>query len=316
MSKHLVTIGDLVLDIILPVTLPVTSGSHQHATDRRIESGGAANTIITARNLGLEVTAAGSVGSDVYGEQILHSLRERGADCHFVTVLPDTTTTLVITLTDRASGEHVFLGHYGEGPEVPYPDGLDARIEAADALFLSGYTLAEKRMAAFALRALDHAFKRGTKIFMDAGPLLQLADQDQVKWALERTFLLFLTEEEAKLATQGKSGPEAYADLLRHGPTYAVVKRGALGCTIVTVDWWLEFPAFPIENVVDTVGAGDVFAAAYIAGVVHALEIRECARLANAAGAVCVQKVGAGTNAPTSEEIMTMLAGEAVDFLC
>lgn len=318
MSKHLVTLGDLVLDIILPVTLPVEGGSHQQVTDRRIEPGGAANTIITARNLGLEVTVAGTVGSDVYGEQILCPLRECGADCQYVTVLPDTTSTLVITLTDRARGDHVFLGHYGEGPAVPYPDGLSARIEAADALFLSGYTLVEKRLATLARRAINYAYKLGIRIFLDAGPLLLLADQDQVKWALERTFLLFLTEDEAERITQSKSGPDAYADLIQQGPTYAVVKRGMLGCTIVTADWQLDVPGFPAQHVVDTVGAGDVFAAAYIAGVIHGLEIRECARLANAAGAACVQKIGAGTNAPTSAEMMAVLneAGEPVSFPC
>jgi sugar/nucleoside kinase (ribokinase family) len=318
MSKHLITIGDLVLDIILPVALPVESGHHQHVTDRRIVPGGAANMINTARNLGLDVTVVGIVGSDVYGDHILHALNENGADSRFVMVVPDTASTLVITLTDRASGEHVFLGHYGDGPEMVYPDGLDEQIEAADALFLSGYTLAEKRIAAVAMHALDHAYQHGTKIFMDVGPLLQLADQKQVKWALERTFLLFLTEEETTLLAPGKSGSDAHTDLLRLGPTYIVVKHGEEGCTISTADWQLDFPAFPVKNVVDTVGAGDAFAAAYIAGVVNGLEIRECARLANATGAACVQKVGSGTNVPTCGEIIAVLneAGERVDFLC
>ncbi|MBN1565231.1 MAG: carbohydrate kinase family protein [Anaerolineae bacterium] len=318
MVKKLITIGDLVLDIIFPVRLPVVGGQHQPVADRRIEPGGAANTVITARHLGLDVLVVGTIGSDVYGERIREPLAQTGADCRFVVAAPDTASTLVMTLTDRASGEHVFLGHYDDGPEMAYPDGLDEQIEAADALFLSGYTLAEKRMAAVATRALDHAHQHGVKIFMDVGPLLQMADQDQVKWALERTYLLLLTEEEAALVTQGKSGPEAYAELLLQGPTYAIVKRGAEGCTIVTAEWWLEFPGFPVEKVIDTVGAGDTFAAAYIAGVVHGLEIRECARLANATGAACVQKIGCGTNAPTYDEIMAVLTttGEAVNFLC
>jgi ribokinase len=318
MGKHLVTIGDLVLDIIMPVTLPIVGSQHQSLTERSTEPGGAANTIITARNLGLDVTVVGTVGSDVYGERILRPVRDSGADCSFVTIQPDTTSTIVVTLTDRESGEHVFLGHYGEGPDVPYPDGLDVCIAQADALFLSGYTLADSRIAAMAQRALKCAYEAGVPIYLDVGPFLNHADQELVRWVLERTHLLFLTDEETSQVVDQRRGPEAYADLLLHGPTYAIVKRGASGCIVVTVDWWLDFPAFPVETVLDTVGAGDAFAAAYIAGVLNGLEIRECALLANATGAASTRKVGAGSNAPTCDEIMAVLegAGESIDFSC
>ncbi len=125
----------------------------------------AANFIVAARNLGIEVSAAGAVGDDAYGAQILAPLRERGVDLSSVVVTPGSTSTIVITLTDRQSGEHVFLGNYGEGPEIPYPKGLDARIDQADALFLSGYTLVEKRIVPMTLRAVEYAHKRDKPIY-------------------------------------------------------------------------------------------------------------------------------------------------------
>lgn len=314
MTKHLITIGDLVLDIILPVTLPVHPEQHQHAAQRRIEPGGATNTIITARNLGLRVTVVGAVGADFYGEQILTPLRATGADCSLVEVTPDSATTLVVTLTDQHSGEHVFLGHYGEGPVAIYPAGLDEQIEQADALFLSGYTLAETRLSAVAQQALDYAYQRNVPIYLDVGPFLNHADQELVNWTLERTHLLFLTEEETAQVIDHSAGREAYAELLMHGPTYAVIKRGSAGCKVVTVDWWLDFPAFSVDQVVDTVGAGDCFAAAFIAGLISDLPLNDCATLANATGAANAQKVGAGTNSPTRAEIQAILdaAGETL----
>lgn len=318
MGKHLVTIGDLVLDIIMPVTFPVRGGMHQQVTDRRIEPGGAANTVIAALRLGLDVSLAGAVGSDVYREEILRPLRAAGANLDHVIVMPHTESTLVVTLTDRASGEHVFIGHYGTSEEMPYPPGLDHVIAQADAVFLSGYTLVERRVVAMALRALDRAVDTGVPIFMDVGPLLKMADQVHIRRALESTHMLFLTADEAQLVTQGRTGPEAYAEILTLGPRHAVIKRGPQGCMIVTSDWWLDVPAFAVDQVVDTVGAGDVFDAAFIAGMLQGLSMRECALLANATGAASTRKIGSGTNAPTYEEVMAVLAeaGETVNFSC
>jgi sugar/nucleoside kinase (ribokinase family) len=316
MAKHVISIGDLVLDIIIPVRFPIRGGEHQIPADRRTEPGGSANFMIAARNLGLEITAAGAVGADVYGELILTALRARGVDVSHISVTPGSMSTIVITLTDRQSGEHVFLGHYGEGPEVPYSEGLDAKIEQADAVFLSGYTLVEKRIVPMVLRAVEHAHELRKPIYMDVGPLLTIADRDRVKWVLERTFMLFLTEEEVPLVTKGLSYQEAYAELLLQGPTFAVVKRGPQGCVIVTRDCWYEVPAFQVEQVVDTVGAGDNFDAAFMAGMLNGLEARASALLANAMGAANTQKVGAGTNSPTRAEVMAILeaAGERIDF--
>jgi ribokinase len=316
MTKRIVSIGDLVLDIIMPVRLPIRGGEHQNLPDRRTEPGGSANFIVAARHLGLAVSAAGAVGDDAYGAQILAPLRERGVDLSSVVVTPGSTSTIVITLTDRQSGEHVFLGHYGEGPEIPYPKELDAKIDQADALFLSGYTLVEKRIVPMTLRAIDYAHKRDKPITMDVGPLFKLADELHVKWVLKHVYLLFLTADEASLVT--KHDERAYADLLLEGPKFAVVKAGAQGCMIVTRDGWFQVPAFKMDHVVDTVGAGDTFDAAFVAGLINGLEMRECALLANAMGAASTQKVGAGTNAPTCAEVMAVLekAGEKINFTC
>jgi sugar/nucleoside kinase (ribokinase family) len=317
MAKHIVSIGDLVLDIIMPAAFPIRIGEHQNLAERRIEPGGSANFIIAAHNLGIEVSAAGAVGDDVYGTQILAPLRARGVDVTNVAVSPGSTSTIVVTLTEERTGEHVFLGSYGDGPEIPYPKGLDAQIEQADALFLSGYTLVEKRIVSMTLRAVEYAHHLGKPIYMDVGPLFKLADEEHVKWVLKHVYLLLLTADEASLVTN-EQYEQAYADLLLEGPKFAVVKVGAQGCVIVTRDWWFQVPAFQVDRVVDTVGAGDTFDAAFVAGLLNGLEMRECALLANAMGAASTQKVGAGTNAPTCAEMMAVLdkAREKVDFTC
>lgn len=317
MAPHIVSIGDLVLDVILPVTLPVQPGQHQTSPERHVEPGGAANFMIAARHMGLDVSAAGAIGEDAFGALILDGLRSEGVDTAYVVAMPGSSSTLVIALTDRASGEHTFVGNYGAGPPVAYPAGLDACIAGADAMFLQGYTLAEERIAPLALRGLDRAAEAGTPVFLDAGPFLAHVPPEIVRRVVAGSALLLMTEDEVPLVSEGRTGGAAYAYLLASGPATLVVKRGPAGCTIVTRDGALALLGYPAQ-VVDTSGAGDCFDAAFVAGLLRGLALADCGRLANAMGAAAVGRAGAGRNAPTCADVMAILqgAGDEVNYAC
>jgi ribokinase len=317
MSKHIVSMGDLVLDVILPVRLPVLPGQHQDPGTRRVEPGGAGNVMIAARRMGLNVSAAGTVGADVFGRAILDALQAERIDTTHVAYVPGSTSTLVIVLTDQATGEHTFVGDYGQGSEVPYPAGLDATIASADALFVQGYTLAEARVVPMARSAIGHAIMSEVPIILDVGPFMAHVSAADRAWVVEHTALLLMTEDEMPLVSQGRSGPDAYDSLLAQGPRTLVIKQGAAGCTLVTRDRLERVPGFQMP-VVDTVGAGDCFDAAFLAGYLNELSLWECGRLANAMGAAAVGKMGAGRNTPTCDEVMALLrqAGDRIDFPC
>ena len=318
MGKRVVTVGDLVLDIIMPVELPVRPWRHQTASRRNVQPGGMANFVLTAVNFGLDVSVAGAVGTDAFAPLILEPMRERGVDLTNVVAIPNGGTTLVIVLTDKDEDKHVFVGQHGEGPEAPYPEKLDETIKAADALFLEGYSLVEKSGVSMASRALDRAYEVGTPIYLDAGPFLKYADPEQVRRVLERTHLLFLADDEAPYAAEGEVGPNAFARLLTMGPKFVIAKRAAKGSMVVTPDWWLDIPPYPVERIVDSVGAGDTFDAVFMAALFQGLPLQDCAKLANAAGSLIVQRVGGGVTAPTCEETLALLraAGDEVNFSC
>jgi sugar/nucleoside kinase (ribokinase family) len=317
MAGHVVSVGDLVLDVVLPVTLPVVGGQHQEPAFRRVEPGGAANFLFAARHMGLQVTAAGAVGADVFGQLILDALRDAEIDTAHIVAVPGSTSTLVIALADPASGQHAFIGHYGSGPDVPYPDGLDAALSNADALFVMGYTFAEKRIVPLALRALEQAKAIGLPVYLDVGPFMAAVPADLVAHITAQADVILMTEDEVALVCEGDTGDEAYARLLARGPHTLIVKQGASGCVIVTPDGQTRVPGYPAE-VVDTIGAGDCFAGAFLAGRLNGLDLVDAAKLANAMGAATVQKAGAGSNAPTCAEVMDILAraGERLDFPC
>jgi sugar/nucleoside kinase (ribokinase family) len=312
---NVVSVGDLVLDIILPVKLPITT--HLDVPTRRVEPGGAGNFMLAARHLGMGVSAVGAVGADVFGAQILDILREEGVDTTCVVVVPGSTTTLVIALTDQRSGEHVFIGHYGEGAEAPYPSHADELIAVADALFLQGYTLVEKRVVPMALRAVERAAAASIPIYLDVGPFMAQVPRERIRWIVEWADVLLMTEDEVPLVCEGMSGEAAYEQLLAAGLQVLVIKQGASGCLLATPNMREEVPGFAAK-LVDTVGAGDCFDAAFIVGRLHGLSLHDSALLANAMGAAAVQKMGAGRNAPTCPEVKAILsqAGVELDIPC
>ena len=317
MSRRIVSVGDLVLDVILPVRLPVLPGQHQDPGMRRMEPGGAGNVMIAARRMGLEVAAAGTVGADAFGAHILEALRAEGIDTTQVVTMPASTTTLVIVLTDQESGEHTFIGDYGQGPAVPYPPGLDALIAASAALFVQGYTLAERRIVPLALRAIERAAASGVPLYLDVGPFMAFVVPAHVPWVVERAALVLMTEDEVPLVSGGLAGRAAYERLLAAGPQMLVIKQGAAGCAVITPGSEQRVPGFTVP-VVDTVGAGDCFDAAFMAGHLSGLSPWACGRLANAMGAAAVQRMGAGRNAPSCADVLAILeqAGDRIAYRC
>lgn len=317
MGKHIVSVGDLVLDVILPVRLPVQPGAHQESPERRVEPGGAGNFMIAARRMGLTVSAASAVGADGFGTLILEALGAEGVDLSCVVREPGSTSTLVIVLTDPQSGEHTFVGSYGQGPDVSYPPALDAVIARADALFVQGYTLSEHRVVAMARRAIERARQGGVPVMLDAGPFMAYVPPDLGEWAVAQSAVVLATEDEVPLVANGQSGPQAWRAVLAKGPGLLVIKRGEAGCALVTTQGVEQVPGFRVP-VTDTVGAGDCFDAAFLAGLLNGLPLRQCARLANAMGAAVVQRMGAGRNAPTCADVLALLedAGERIDYPC
>ncbi len=310
--QHLVSVGDLVLDILMQIRLPVEAGRHQHTDILRADPGGAGSVMIAARRLGLAVSAIGTVGDDLFGTQILSGLRAEGIDTRGVTVPSGSASTLVNVFTDRVSGEHVFVGHRGAGPIIAATETTRAIIASADALFVDGFALADARTQALAFDAIEQARTAQIPVYFDPGPMLPREQPALARRATEQADAVLLTGDEAEILTDG-----AVAVLLAGASGLVIVKNGSAGCTIVTDHATRTIAGFPAATI-DTVGAGDCFDAAFMAARLNGRRIEDAALLANAAGAASVQKVGAGTNVPTCAEINLLLAaaGKSLRFSC
>ena len=307
MPKRLVTVGDLVADLVLDARLPLQADQHQTAKSLRFEAGGACTTILSARNLGLAVAALGTVGVDFQGQMLLEILNAAAVDTTALLIPPDSTTTTVLALTDTAQGEHVFVGHYGVGADIGFTSVAEARLRSADAVFIPGYTLVEARLAPLVAGVFDRLAEQNCPLYFDVGPFSRQLSRAQVNQVLAVCDTLLLTEDEIAFVADGAGGIDACRRLCaRHRELTIVLKLADAGCRILSRSLDLACPGFAVD-VVDTVGAGDAFAGAYIWAELNGHSPQECGTIANAMGAASVRKLGAGRNAPSCAEVQTLL---------
>lgn len=299
-----VTVGGIVADLIVPIqSFPITPQVHQVVERLIVEPGGLGNCLVVASRLGLHAAALGWVGQDIFGDQIVSSLRHEAVDVEHVLRLPGRSTISTV-LVDRV-GQHVFVGSMGvRGPDH-LPDEWRPILENATWVMSDGWVLVQNPDPIE--EAIVQAHAQGRKTVFDPGPLLHRVPDQRIARVLAATTVLLLTEEEAvRLVGSGSPGQLTKA-LLARGPSLVALKRGVEGALIATRSESFEQPAFPV-TVRDTTGAGDAFDAAFIAGLAFGLPVPSAATLASVAGAVAVSKLGTGTAMPTRAEISAFIS--------
>ncbi|MCY4020447.1 MAG: carbohydrate kinase family protein [Chloroflexi bacterium] len=307
MIKRLVTVGDLVVDLLLDVRLPIAADEHQMSPTLLLEPGGACSTILAARNLGLEVAALGAVGADFQGRLLLDIMEAASVDTSALVAPAGSTTTTVIALADQTGGGHVFLGNYGEGPDIALTDAAREQLKRADVVFVPGYSLVEERLRPLIEGVLEFVNDSPTPLYVDVGPFLGQLERGKVERVLALTDVLLLTEDEIPFASDGETGIKACRRLLQRYPSLLIIlKLAEQGCRIMGPELDIRCRGFPVA-VVDTIGAGDVYAAAFIWSRAQGYALADCGTIANAMGAASVTKAGAGRMAPTCSEIQALL---------
>lgn len=309
MEPTLVTLGDLVADLIVPIDeLPIQAQQHQIAHDMTIEAGSTGSVLILAARLGLRARALGVVGQDLYGEHVRAALAASGVDVGGVVAPPGGRTTTSIGLVDGA-GQHVFVWMRGTGLPQHFNPAWRPIVEQAGAVFSTGYALQPPATftPAAVLEGIAIAHARNIPVFFDLGPAAGQAVRAHVDAAIGQATVFLATSEEIAGWTGLADPQRAAREILSRGPAMVVVKLGADGCLIVTPDHEQQIEAFPVA-VRNTAGAGDAFSAACIYGYLRGFPLRQIGLLANAAGALTVAALGTGTCLPQRAAIAELLA--------
>ena len=259
----LVTLGDLLLDVIVRLSQPLAEGADADAVTKLGPGGQAANVAAWVAELGGEARFLGKRADDEAGRTAAGALARYGVDVHGPVVAGRTGTIVALVGVD---GARTMASDRGVSPDFQADELHPAWLDGCSHLHLPGYSLLRSPIDGTALRAAELAPRLSVDLsswsaIRDFGP-------ERFRERLEqlRPAIVFANEDEERIL----GGP-------LDGCTW-ILKRGPLGARFGDV----ELPAVPADAI-DTTGAGDALAAGYLVGGPE---------LALAAAARCVAQLG------------------------
>lgn len=257
---------------------PSVSGPLETAAEFRLEAAGAeSNLAVHLAREGFDVAWAGAIGDDPLGRRLLAAIAETGVDTSFVAVDKDAPTG--VYFKDPGEGSTtVYYYRAGSaasrlGPEFAHTLPLDSvRI-----LHISGITAAlSESCRALLNRLIDDRHAAGLPVSFDVNYRARLWSKDAAAPVLRelasRCDIVLVGRDEAESLWDTPTDDDIRA-LFPDVPRL-VVKDGDVGATEYTEAGRVFVPAFPVE-VVETVGAGDAFAAGYLSGLLEGADSTE-----------------------------------------
>jgi len=259
-----------------------------------ISGGCAANTATGTTSFGARSAFIGKVRNDKLGLSFSHDVRAAGVafDVPLATDGPATARSFILVTPDGERTMNTYLG----AAQLLGPEDIDAETIAGSAItYLEGY-LWDPPRAKEAFRkaaAIAHGAQRTVALTLSDSFCVDRWRDEFLQLVRSKTVdLLFANEAELHSLYQTADFATAVA-ALRADARMAVVTRGERGCLTVSGGRTEEVPAFPIERLVDTTGAGDLFAAGFLFGLSRKVDLADAARLGALAAAEIIQHLGA-----------------------
>jgi sugar/nucleoside kinase (ribokinase family) len=249
MPPDLITVGDVMLDGSLPEPVP---GRRVHGRLELRPGGSAANVALAAAGLGARSAVIGRVGADAAGRLLRDALAEAGVE-PLLARDPDVATGCVIV-----AGTAI-VADPGASARL-LPDDLPQTLEAG-AVLVSGYSLLQSGPEAAARAALERARTGWLAVDAASAVLLEAFGVDRFFDATRSVDVLLANAEEARALT-GLDGEEAALALARRY-RIACVKLGRDGAVAAVERTTMRASPQPLEPV-ETLGAGDAFAAGFL----------------------------------------------------
>ena len=261
---------------------------------RELSGGSAANTAAGVAALGLSAGFIGQLGEDQLGEIFAHDIQSLGVE--FDTAprngIGATARCLILVTPDAQRTMNTFLG----AAQMLGPDAVDpSQIARAKILYLEGYLWDPADPRAAMYKAMDAAHAAGTKVAftLSDGFVVHRHRADLMRLLDERRIdILFANQVEAEALAEVPDVEGAVAALKDKVETL-VVTRHEHGATATRGGERVDVPAEPIKELVDTTGAGDLFAAGFLAGQARGLGLEKSLRLGAIAAAEVIQHYGA-----------------------
>lgn len=265
-----------------------------------IQGGGqAATAIACAARLGLNTAFIGTVGWGAIGQFSIDTLKKEGVDTSFVVQQNDHSPALSSIIIEKNKGSRTIIADRGTLKNIPIKDEMYEVIKNSKIVHSDAHFPEEN------LKLIKFARENGVEICMDAEPHTPNSEQF-VHYSdiliVSRRFVEDRYEQDYE---------KALNDFMDYGAKIAIItlgKYGSIGiakgdkyCTTVS--------EYPVEDVVDTTGAGDVFHGAFLYGYLQGWDLEKNMVFANVCSGLKCRKMGGRLGMPTLEEAMKHMEG-------
>jgi sugar/nucleoside kinase (ribokinase family) len=260
-----------------------------------ISGGAAANTAAGVDSMGGEAGYVGKVRDDQLGEVFAHDIRAIGVEYEtsFAAEGPPTGRCLILVTPDA---ERTMRAYLGAAHGLRAVDIDQDQVARSKVIYVEGYLWLPDETGEALHRAVDVTGAAGREIAITlSDPFVVETRRKEFLDLLDggKVDLVFGNEDEIKALYEVDDFDDAVR-LVAQQCSVAALTRGAQGSVVVTADAGpVAVPAQPVERVVDTTGAGDLFAAGFLYGWTHDADPAECARLGGIAAAEVISHIGA-----------------------
>lgn len=295
MRPDLTVLSDCVVDIYFRVKRFPAAGEALLGELVGFDVGGACTVAVAASRLGLKVNVVDTVGDDLFASFLLERLRSFGVTTNIRRARGKHTSVVAVLL--GPGNQHTYVGNPGPSLRIGRSTLLPL---LGRTLFLDGYATLKmgpgsKRAL---LAALREARQKGLRVFFDPGPVV-----DKIEGLRDLVALcdvVFVNEEESHMLSSAMG-----TDLGRlSGKTIFVVKCGPKGAKLVWRGKTQMCPTVRARG--HSVGAGDVFDAAYLWATIRGLDPELCCFVANSAARLKLRALGCA-GIPTAQQVVSNL---------
>lgn len=289
---------------------PETEGPLRYVGTFTKPIGGAeSNVAIALARLGHSAGWFSKLGDDEFGRYIKSTIMGEEVDVSRVTIDPKRTTGILFKERFSTVNPNVYYYRKGSAASHLKIEDLDMDyISKAKILHVTGISLAlsdEMREAVFF--AVTEARKRGVLISFDPNIRLKLWSKEEARETIlkmvQLTDILFPGKEEAELLLGLTESEEIADSFMNLGVKTVALKLGKSGCYVKNNETEAFVHGYTVDHPVDTVGAGDGYAAGFLSGYLENLSLTECAQRANAVGAMATLVKGDMEGFPYKDQV-------------
>lgn len=254
--------------------------------------GSAANTLIAIAQMGGQCHFSCRVAQDMAGQFFMQDLKQSGIDTDSHLQMDDTGVSgkcLVFVTPDADRTMNTFLG---ASAKLDQSFVSEQAIKNADYVYLEGYLVTADNSRQAVMLARQYAREHQVKIALTLSDpsMMMFFREGMLEMIGDGVDLLFANEDEAFQLSGSNDLSETIEQLKKYAKTFAIT-RGKEGAVLFDGETVIEIAPCTVEAV-DTLGAGDMFAGAFLYGLTHAMDFRQAGQLASLASSRVVEKFG------------------------